>query len=516
MVDFGALRNRELKAASIEPRQLYGLLPNKARGRGQLWDAQAQVLSDWHERREQSDLVIKLNTGGGKTAVGLVILQSVLNEKNGPALFVAPNKYLVDQTCKEAAALGIAVTKDVDSPAYIRGEAIGVVNIYKLVNGRTVFSSNRKSNLPIPIGTLVIDDAHAAIATSRENLSIELSSDSDAYKKLLDLFRKSLHSVSPDGLLDIKDGFRGRPVPVPFWEWQKHIDVVRGILRNESINSDGDLYYSWPAVQEFLELGKIVFDGGRLTVSFPCPPISHITGLLEAQHKVFLTATLANDSVLVTDFGASAESVRDPISPVTSGDIGERMILAPQEINSEIDANSVREEISALSKKYNTVVLVPSDKWAKQWSEYADVIANADSVEEVVDRLKSGTHVGLVVLANKYDGIDLPHDACRVLVIDGLPENFSPGDRLHSTLRGSEIGVDDRQIQRIEQGMGRGVRSNEDYCVIFLIGPKISQLTADPRTLSRFSPATRNQLETSREVSFVHGKGLLRKHYTDG
>ena len=30
-------------------------------------------------------------------------------------------------------------------------------------------------------------------------------------------------------------------------------------------------------------------------------------------------------------------------------------------------------------------------------------------------------HVGLVVLINKYDGIDLPDDACRVLVIEGLP-----------------------------------------------------------------------------------------------
>lgn len=31
-------------------------------------------------------------------------------------------------------------------------------------------------------------------------------------------------------------------------------------------------------------------------------------------------------------------------------------------------------------------------------------------------------HVGLVVLVNKYDGIDLPNDACRIPVIDGLPD----------------------------------------------------------------------------------------------
>ncbi|WP_258771875.1 DEAD/DEAH box helicase family protein [Brevibacterium aurantiacum] len=510
MVDFGALRSRERKGAPIEPRQLYGLLPNKARGRGQLWDAQAQALSDWHERREDTDLVIKLNTGGGKTAVGLVILQSILNANDGPALFVAPSNYLVEQAFKEAQALGIDVTKDVDGSAYIRGEAIGIVNIYKLVNGRSIFSSNRSAKQTAPIGSLVIDDAHAAIATSREQLSLELPSNSDAYKDLLELFRDSLHSVSPDGLLDIEDGVRSRPIPVPFWTWQEHVDEARKILRNESLDSDKHLYYSWPAVKDCLELGKIVFDSDRLTVTFPCPPISHITGLLEAHHKIFLTATLADDSVLVTDFGASAESVRDPITPVTAGDIGERMILTPQEINSEISTKSVRQEVAKLSEKYNTVVLVPSDKWAMQWSDFADVIADANSVEHVVDRLKSGAHVGLVVLANKYDGIDLPHDACRILVVDGLPENFSPGDRLQSILRGNDVGVDDRQIQRIEQGMGRGVRSNEDYCVVFLIGPKLSQLTVDPRSLPRFSPATRNQLQTSREVASVMENASLR------
>jgi hypothetical protein len=75
MVDFGALRGRERKAAPVNPRTLYGLLPNKEFGRGNLWDAQAQVLSEWHELRADRDIVIKLNTGGGKTAVGLVAFE---------------------------------------------------------------------------------------------------------------------------------------------------------------------------------------------------------------------------------------------------------------------------------------------------------------------------------------------------------------------------------------------------------------------------------------------------------
>ena len=38
-------------------------------------------------------------------------------------------------------------------------------------------------------------------------------------------------------------------------------------------------------------------------------------------------------------------------------------------------------------------------------------------------------HVGLVVFVNRYDGIDLPDDACRILVIDGLPPLKSKYDQ---------------------------------------------------------------------------------------
>jgi hypothetical protein len=40
--------------------------------------------------------------------------------------------------------------------------------------------------------------------------------------------------------------------------------------------------------------------------------------------------------------------------------------------------------------------------------------------------------VGLVVLVTRYDGIDLPGDACRVLALDGLPETYGAVDRLEA------------------------------------------------------------------------------------
>lgn len=162
-MDFDKLLSQTMASAPIEPRELYASLPNKAAGYGYLRDVQGQVLSSWHERRHERDLVLKVNTGSGKTIVGLITLRSYLNDGCGPALYVASTPYLADRVEDEAKLLGIATVSNPDDPRYLSGDAIAVINVHKLVNGRTVFSSNRPTRPPAPIGSVVIDDVHAAL-----------------------------------------------------------------------------------------------------------------------------------------------------------------------------------------------------------------------------------------------------------------------------------------------------------------------------------------------------------------
>jgi hypothetical protein len=503
-VDFGKLLDEQNKDAPTEPRELWATL-NKVKGYGYLRDVQGQVLSAWHDRRGERDLVIKVNTGGGKTIDGLLVLSSYLNEGHGPALYVAPDNYLVEQVKEEAARLGIATVDNPDSPRYLSGAAIAVVNAHKLVNGRTVFSAARPTRPPVPVGSVVVDDAHAAIATTRAQLSITVPSEHPAFAQMLVLFADDLEAQAPNDLLDVQDRTHSALARVPFWAWRGKADRARELLHGHRTTRPFE--FAWPAVRDVLPLCRAVFTGTALTITPFCPPIRHVTGFADARHRVYLTATLADDSVLVTDFGADPGSVRAPITPHTAGDIGERMILAPQEINPAVDADSIRDAAAALSARHNTVVLVPSDRAANAWKGHTDPIVHADDIGPTVQALRSG-HVGLVVLVNKYDGVDLPDDACRVLVLDGLPEVATGDERVEAQVM-RHAGTDDRQVQRIEQGMGRGVRSNEDHCVVLLIGSRLAQLVADPRSFARFSPATRAQLELSRDVaSGLHDRPL--------
>lgn len=186
-----------------------------------------------------------------------------------------------------------------------------------------------------------------------------------------------------------------------------------------------------------------------------------------------MTATLSDDSVIVTHFGADPNSLGQPLVPASSQSMGERMIVMPQELNSDLTTADIRTMLVELAEKVNVVVIVPSAEAAKAWESDADQVLIGDKVPDGVEKLRKG-HVGMTVLVNRYDGIDLPGNACRVLAISDLPEVNSYADLVDSeVLSGSAVNLK-RQIERVEQGMGRGVRSNDDYCAVVLLGAKLT------------------------------------------
>ena len=89
----------------VRPRDIFAALPNKPWS--YLRAEQGEVLEGWYGRRDDRDVVIKQNTGGGKTVVGLLIAQSTINEGVGKAVYLAPDTYLATRVRAEAAQLGL-------------------------------------------------------------------------------------------------------------------------------------------------------------------------------------------------------------------------------------------------------------------------------------------------------------------------------------------------------------------------------------------------------------------------
>lgn len=405
-------------AKQTDPRKIFTTLKRDARFKRPL-DEQADVLDAWYARRTARDLTIKMNTGGGKTVVGLLCLQSSLNENVKPAVYITPDNFLVRQVLAEAEELGIIATDDEKDPDFLAGRSILVANVHKLFNGRSVFGVEKKK---IPIGCIVIDDAHACLGVVHDQFCIKSKAGSSVYDGLLTLFVEDLKFQSPAGLLDVKAHEPTAVMIVPYWAWQAHQDEVVGLLH--AYRNSAELEWNWPLLSECIPLCTCVFGGGRLEIAPRFVPIDRIPAFATAQRRIYMTATLADDSILVSHFQADASEVAEPIRPKGGGDIGDRMILAPQEINPDYTVEEIKTMVSAIAVDVNVVVIVPSKQRADFWTGAASQVLDKDNIQEGIDRLKSG-HVGLTVLINKYDGIDLPGEACELLVIDGLPEVWS-------------------------------------------------------------------------------------------
>lgn len=497
MLDFSKLGGTNPVDSSFNPREIFQALP-KLSGKFQYpRDVQSQVWTKWYTRRETNNLVIKMNTGGGKTSVGLLILKSCLNEKKGPAVYVVPDNYLVAQVVAEAKQLGIEITQDSHDSRYLSGKSILVINIHKLINGRSVFGVDDEG-IKIPIGSIIIDDAHACLDTVDQQFTLNIPCTSELYNELRSAFDGVLEKQSYAKYHEIVSGDSSAFLQVPFWSWQKQISVVTKLL--VKYKTQRELEYSYPLLKNYLQLASCVFSASKVEISPHFIPISVIPALVQASRKIFMTATLADDSILSTHLGVKPHELSNPITPESAGDVGDRMILLPQVINPKITDEDIQRLCKNVSQKYNVVVITPSTYRANKWESIADLVLNTKNISEGVERLKT-QYVGLVVLNNRYDGIDLPQSACRLLVIDGLPDARNLIDRVKQSSLLSSNYDNVEKIQRIEQGMGRGIRSSDDYCVVLLTGKGLTSAIYTDNAIDNFSPATRTQMNISESVT---------------
>ena len=94
MVDFTKLLEKKELTKSIDPLVIFEYL-DKESNIESLRRPQESILTEWYEKlRDKRDIIVKLHTGQGKTLIGLLMLQSHINEGKGPAIYICPNKYL--------------------------------------------------------------------------------------------------------------------------------------------------------------------------------------------------------------------------------------------------------------------------------------------------------------------------------------------------------------------------------------------------------------------------------------
>jgi replicative superfamily II helicase len=501
VVDFKSRLKKGVRAKAVDPVELYDKL-DRASDKGPLRPAQAAVLTDWHaNRRSERDLIIKLHTGQGKTLIGLLMLQSRLNEGKGPALYLCPNRFLVEQTCWQAQSFGIeVVTTDGDLPdAFLSSERILVTSIQKLFNGLTKFGLDAKSQV---VGTLVMDDSHACVDAIQSAFTIRLSKDHIVRKQLLDLFAYEMEKQGAGTFAELRQGHHEALLPVPYWDWIDKQQSVTEILVKHL--PDSEIKFPWPLLRDRLAHCQCVISGTELEIAPYVPDLEPFGSYAKATHRAFMSATVTDDSFLVKGLGLSPETIRQPLTYAKETWSGEKMILIPSLIDESLSADVIAPSFAASqSKRQNGfVALVPSFKAADVWEQNGAIVAERKNIDAKVAELRSGvTRDKTLVIVNRYDGIDLPDDSCRVLVFDSKPLGESLIDRHSERCRVNSEAITTKIVRKIEQGMGRSVRGEKDYCAILLIGADLIKVVRAQASQQFFSDQTRQQIRIGFDIA---------------
>ena len=506
MVDFKKLQEAKAKPKSINPRDIFNALP-KPPGINDLYASQAEVLDGWFGRRQDKDIVVKLHTGGGKTLVALLMAQSVMNETGEPVLYLAPTNQLVEQVLAKSKEYGIPALPYVKGQAlpaeFYDGQSVLVGAYETLFNGRSKFGVRGSGKEIVKVGAIILDDAHVALSSVREAFTLTISSKEhkEVYRELADQFRPAFKEVGRSG--SFSDIVRGREfgvIEVPSWAWNRKLDEVQQYLAGKVDEIDP---FVWPFLRDNLAVCHCLFSKSAVSITPIFPMVDLVPTFDDAERRIYMSATISDDSEIIRTFGASRDAIAKPVTSTSLAGVGERMILVPALM--KLVGVPILPMVKGLAKqisstKQGVVILSPSGSVAKLWEDIAGYAEGAKAVSEAVAGIQSGKTYGPLVLANRYDGMDLAGNACRLLIMDSLPQGTTHYDvfRMNTV---ADAAVNSLLAQRIEQGIGRGTRGGADYCVVVLVGPKLVGWIGRRKNLDFLTASTRVQLKMGQEVS---------------
>jgi hypothetical protein len=490
--DFSKVKAKKADVWPTDPIDLFQKLKVSDANINDLWLAQGDALREWHKNRTKADIGIVLNTGAGKTLVGLLIAQSLVNETKGKVLYVCSSIQLVEQTAEKAKGYGLDVTTyyrgGYSNDHFLRGVAPCVTTYQALVNGKSIFFRQDTAGI-------VFDDAHAAEHLLRDHFSLRLNNTQlgavcSAIVGLFKPYHQKIGRAGSYGELD-RPGCRRLFLVPPFEVGRQCAELLR-ILSEVPLADMQETAFSWEYMRDRVDLCCMLIDGRGITLTPPFIPVRSLPYFSETLRRVYLSATLAAPDAFARTFGKVPDHV---VAPSTTAGECERLVVIPSRLFAE-DVDVTR----LLIANRKTLVLVPTYARANKWEDVA-LPPPRHEVSEAVVAFKADPSNSKLLLAARYDGVDLPGDTCRVMVIDDLPMGVGPLERflweylnLSTTLRTAIA-------SRIVQSFGRISRGMADHGVVFLTGERLIEWLLVPRNAATLPPFLQKQIQLGYEVS---------------
>lgn len=463
-----------------------------------LWDHQGKLLDEYHKKHlNMPDVALELPTGSGKTLVGLLIAEYKRKADNVRVAYLCPTRQLCNQVNNHAARYGINCSllvgpqRDYDPKAftnYQRGEAIGITTY------SGIFNSNPKIS---DAQVIICDDAHAAdnYIPRLWSLHVKRHEMPEFFQALVEFFGDAIPS-DVHRALRLSEGKWDQTLVdlIPAPKYAARLEALSELLDVHC--NETKLIHPWHMLSGRLEACNIYISPSGILIK-PLIPLSQTHApFASATQRVFMSATLGEGGELERITGIP-NIARLPIpSGWDKRGTGRRLILFPSLLSA---ADGPKEFVDELMyDPSRTLVLVTEDRLVKGFDQYEDKVEifHAEDIEESLDDFTSTPGPAALVLANRYDGIDLPGDSCRKEILLGLPASTDLQEKFLYRRLSATSQLRDRIRTRITQGIGRCTRDENDYALVVLVGNDILKWCSTETNVQGMHP------ELQAEISF--------------
>ena len=287
-------------------------------------------------------------------------------------------------------------------------------------------------------------------------------------------------------------------IPTPFLSSVIH-ELIAILDEN---TKDNDLRYSWYVLREHFDACHIYLSSTTILIRPNIPPTLTHRPFADAKQRIYMSATLGEGGELERLMGIE-KIKRIHLDGWDQQGIGRRLFFFP-ECNLDQES-SIKLAIDMTHKVSRSLVLVPDDKVITQFkenipkeSEYK--IFNVAEIEASKQPFISNDKA-IAIVANRYDGIDLVDEECRLLIVNGLQRSTNLQERFLTVRMSANIIFTDRILTRIIQAVGRCTRNDTDYAAVVILGEELNNWMRNSERRSLFHPEIAAEIEYGIEQS---------------
>lgn len=466
---------------------------------------QDTVLATYQEDHlESPDVAVELPTGTGKTLIGLLIGEWRRRTRGERVLYLCPTSQLARQAHRLATEkYGLDANLFTGSQTgydpkelteYRQADKIAITNYSSL------FNINPGLTNP---GFIILDDAHVAEGFIGGNWSVPISrrKDEGLYDALLDLFADALpdHYVETLRKGDVT-GHRSAYELVHRPELLDRQKSLREILDARAEDASDEVHYGWKSLRGHLDACFVYLSPWSILIRPLTPPSLTHEHFAGANQRFYMSATLGGPGTLEKMVGvADIDRISTPSEYEIRGS-GRRLFVFPDAaFREDTYLPWIQEKIEdferalVLCRDYGTLSGI--------YGKFEDLDApmfvadRTASLSRQLERFRDSDE-GVLVAASRFDGIDLPGDDCRLIVMVGNPDAINLQERFQISRLGLVESLEDRITTRFTQAAGRCTRSDEDYAVVVPISDELLDFCTSPDRLSSLHP------EMAAEVQF--------------